>query len=92
MSNDRYKVLKAYEHAIEVSGYGGFVNYEGIACERACFAAMELGLDALPFIDRAIDCYSEWGADRKTESMQLLQDRLSHPPAFSPIGKSPFQQ
>jgi hypothetical protein len=77
MSTDASKVSKAYQHAIDLSSNYGFVNYEGLACERACFASIELGVDALPFVDRAIECYSTWGAHRKTRSMQLIHDALS---------------
>ncbi len=78
LSNDAEKVLTAYHQAIDFSFNNGFVNYEGLACERACFAAVVLGVDALPFVDRAIECYSAWGATRKTQRMQFLRDELSH--------------
>ena len=77
LSKDTDNVLRAYKHAITVSADNRFVNYEGLACERAAKASMERHVDARSFLDRAMECYSEWGAQRNLQCLQLLRNSFS---------------
>jgi len=70
ISRDANKVLHASEHAIQISAKYGFINYEGLANERAYFALHALGFDSRPFFERAIACYMDWGAEHKVHILE----------------------
>jgi len=70
ISRDTNKVLQANEHAIHISTNYGFINYEGLANERAYFALHALGFDSRPFFERAIACYKDWGAEHKVHILE----------------------
>ena len=70
ISKDANEVVKVYEHAMHVSANQGFVNYEGLANERAFLALNALGFDSQPYFDRAIECYVNWGANHKVQILK----------------------
>jgi len=70
ISRDTNKVLQANEHAIHISTNYGFINYEGLANERAYFALHALGFDSRPFFERAIACFKDWGAEHKVHILE----------------------
>jgi hypothetical protein len=70
MSRDANEVLQANEHAIQISANYGFINYEGLANERAYFALNTLGFNSQPFFQRAIACYMDWGAEQKVHILE----------------------
>jgi hypothetical protein len=74
MSCDANKVLQAIEHAIQISVNYGFINYEGLANERAYFALHALGFDSRPFFERAVTCYMDWGAEHKVHILERNVD------------------
>jgi len=70
ISRDANKVLHASEHAIQISAKYGFINYEGLANERAYFALHALGFDSRPFFERAVACFRDWGAEHKVHILE----------------------
>ena len=82
VSKDVNKVLIAFAHARDVAAENGLIQYEGLVCERAALTLMELGVPAAqPIFERAIECYSEWGAHGKVEAMQVLNNSVPSFPA-----------
>jgi predicted ATPase/signal transduction histidine kinase len=81
-----------YVRAIEEAARSGFVQCEAVACEVAGRYWLSAGRDVLArhYLDRALRCYSQWGAERKVK--QMLRDHrmlLDLPPsrdgALSPL-------
>ncbi|MFV0347590.1 MAG: AAA family ATPase [Halodesulfovibrio sp.] len=68
-----------YEHAIEEAQKGGFIQWQGVANERAARFWEELGLsmNAVIYWQQAYTCFDSWNAYNKTSLMEKrFQDRI----------------
>ena len=68
-----------YEHAIEETQKGGFIQWQGVANERAARFWEELGLsmNAVIYWQQAYTCFDSWNAYYKTSLMEKrFQDRI----------------
>ena len=66
------RALGLYHQAIEAAGNSGFVQWEGLAHERAADLAHEHGQARLSQIhwEDAYTCYARWGAGAKLQAME----------------------
>lgn len=79
--------MRLYQQAIDAAHQNGFVQNEGIACERAAVFYRERGFDAFAdtYLGKARDCYARWGADGKVRQLDarhpLLPAQVAAPAA-----------
>jgi PAS domain S-box-containing protein len=80
--------LVLYEQAIAAAGLQGFLQWEGVASERAArFWRASNGELAETYLQHAYHCFQRWGAGAKLEAMeaeciQSVVDRM--PPRLNP--------
>ncbi|MCY0869912.1 MAG: GAF domain-containing protein, partial [Firmicutes bacterium] len=69
LSGRVHAALAAYEEAAEEAGQGGFVQYVGLAYERAALACARIGREvaARQYMAQALDAYRRWGAHGKVD-------------------------
>jgi tetratricopeptide (TPR) repeat protein len=66
------RALKLYNLSIVVADEEGFKHESAIACELAHATLKEIGQadKALPFLERAVELYTEWGAQAKVKHLR----------------------
>jgi hypothetical protein len=67
-----------YAMSEELAARDGFLEVQGLACERAGLTLRQLGGDnsvGTRSLERAIDVYTKWGASVKVDRMKKLLDR-----------------
>ncbi|WNV04851.1 AAA family ATPase [Candidatus Methylospira mobilis] len=81
------EAMACYEQAIDRAGAGGFVQWEGIANERAARFWQECGSGRLAQIywQQAYICFERWGSKAKLQAMEneyrrWLESELTHSP------------
>ena len=78
LEGEDLKAMRLYEQAIQSARENGFPQNEGLAYERA--AAFYRMRGFIPFADtylqRARDCYAQWGADGKVRQLETAYAQL----------------
>lgn len=66
------QAVSLYDQAVKSANVAGFINWEGLANERAAKFWTALGNDlaALTYWQQAYSCYGNWGAQAKLERME----------------------
>jgi predicted ATPase/signal transduction histidine kinase len=66
------EAIQLYDKAIEAARSGNFLQWEGMANERAYHFWFELGNDHFAFVywKQAYVCYKQWGANSKINTME----------------------
>ncbi len=66
------EAMVRYENAINAAQQGGFIQWQGVANERAAlfWESRGLELNAVIYWQQAYNCYDAWDANRKTASLQ----------------------
>ncbi len=79
------EAMQLYDRAVEAARAGGFVQWEGMANERASAFWLERGNEQLAheYWQQAYVCYDRWGAGAKVRSMEASYRRhlAEHLPA-----------
>jgi len=79
LSKDPGIVREAYNKAINSSRRSGFMDTEALCCERAAIYFHEIAKDdywTKFFLNRAFQCYQDWGAYAKCEQMKEIYPLL----------------
>jgi PAS domain S-box-containing protein len=86
------EAMRLYDQAVEAARAGNFLQWEGMANERASSFWLECGKERLAYVywQQAYICYSRWGALAKVHSMETayrtyLAENL---PAVDGVSKS----
>ena len=68
------RAVKLYHQSIGFSDEGGFIHDQALACERAYSVLQQHGraTQAKPFLQRAIELYTKWGAMEKVKLLRPL--------------------
>ncbi|MBN2159859.1 MAG: AAA family ATPase [Spirochaetes bacterium] len=74
--------LQCYGEALRQAQKNGYINHEGIICERLADFHIRYGNDisAKAHISQARSCYREWGADAKVADIELKRTAYLHEP------------
>lgn len=76
-----FEAHAAYDDAIRLSREHGFINEESLACELCGTMHAAAGRDTLadPYLAKARDLYSHWGAKAKVDDLLVRYPRLAKP-------------
>ncbi|WP_134683683.1 AAA family ATPase [Brevibacillus migulae] len=74
----KQKAAALYEQAIQQARHDGFVQNEGIACERAAAYSLSIGHETLAkyYINDAYHAYLRWGAAAKAKDLEERYPQL----------------
>nr|WP_319492631.1 ATP-binding protein [uncultured Desulfobacter sp.] len=72
IENQQAEAILLYDHAIEAANQNEFVQWEGLANERAChfWSVRQNGYLAQIYWQQAYTCYHKWGANAKINLME----------------------
>lgn len=72
------EALSFYDQAIDAAHAGGFLQWEGMAGERASECWLQNGCEraAQVYLELAYICYDEWGATAKTRALEASYQAL----------------
>jgi len=79
LNGNHDEAMSSYVASINSAKSSGFIHEQGLACELAGYHCKDVGDGdaAWSFFDQAKQCYTEWGSQMKTDSIDLQLESLS---------------
>jgi hypothetical protein len=77
LGGDPELAIFKYATAEELAGREGFLDVQGLACERAGLTLRQFGRDAKEvtrYLKRSLDVYTKWGAAAKVDRIKSMMD------------------